>query len=312
MKAQSAVLLAALAIASSFPAVALQRAFVSSTGNDANAAGGCTLAAPCRGFQAAHGAVDAGGEIVALDTAGYGAVTVSKSVTIMANPGVIAGISVSSGNGVTIATASIDVILRGLNISDLNIGAAGVQMDAGASLAIENCVISNFAAGVNVTNNARVRVVNSIMRGNSIGLQLLNGATAEVVGSQFLGNGSGSGIMTGGGLPGIVTAVSITDSVASGNATGFVADNSGNGSTVRMSCIRCTSSNNSAHGFLASASNMGSTLMIVGSSKATFNGQYGFTNIADGGGSTFMSLGDNLVFGLVNDTSGAISVISGR
>ena len=56
--------------------------------------------------------VDPGGEIVALDAAGYGAVNINKSVTIVANPGFYAGITASSGTAVTINTAAVNVTHR--------------------------------------------------------------------------------------------------------------------------------------------------------------------------------------------------------
>ena len=156
-------LIAAVAAA---PAEAAQRAFVSSSGNDANTASGCGLAAPCRSFASAHTVVTDGGEIVALDAAGYGAVTITKSVTITANPGFYAGIAVPTGDGITIATAGINVILRGLNINGTG-GSNGVVMTNGNRLSIENCVISNFSShGVDVRNGATVRIVDSLIRDN--------------------------------------------------------------------------------------------------------------------------------------------------
>lgn len=61
----------ALALAGAVgPAAAVQRTFVASDGNDANA---CSLIAPCRTFQAAVNLVDSAGEVVALDSGGFGA-----------------------------------------------------------------------------------------------------------------------------------------------------------------------------------------------------------------------------------------------
>ena len=60
-----------------------QRTFVSAqTGNDANTVNNCSVTQPCRNFNAAVGVVNAGGEVVALDSGGYGAVTISKAVTL--------------------------------------------------------------------------------------------------------------------------------------------------------------------------------------------------------------------------------------
>ncbi len=78
---------------------AAPRTFVSTLGNDANP---CSLASPCRAFQAAINAVDAGGEVVALDSGGYGTMTIAKSVAVIVPPGVHAAIT---ANGVTGCTS---------------------------------------------------------------------------------------------------------------------------------------------------------------------------------------------------------------
>ncbi|MBV9126632.1 MAG: hypothetical protein JO117_00960, partial [Verrucomicrobia bacterium] len=59
--------------------------FVASYGNDASDG---SRGSPKRNFQAAHDAVAAGGEIVVLDTAGYGALSITKSVAVTVPPGV--------------------------------------------------------------------------------------------------------------------------------------------------------------------------------------------------------------------------------
>ena len=51
------------------PVHARARVFVASYGNDANP---CTFGSPCKTFQAAVNAVDAGGEVTAIDGAGFG------------------------------------------------------------------------------------------------------------------------------------------------------------------------------------------------------------------------------------------------
>jgi hypothetical protein len=95
------VIAAGLALAAMLPALPAQaqntRSFVSGLGNDLN---NCSLAAPCRTFQHTHDQTNAGGEIAVLDTAGYGAVTITKSISIVNPGGVEAGISVPSGGTV--------------------------------------------------------------------------------------------------------------------------------------------------------------------------------------------------------------------
>ena len=102
----------------SFPlaAEAVQRTFVSVSGSDANVASNCSASSPCRGFSAALGVTDSGGEIIVQTSGGYGPVTIGKSVSIVAPEGIYAGISVFSGNGVTISAAGVNVILKGLTI----------------------------------------------------------------------------------------------------------------------------------------------------------------------------------------------------
>src|SRR4029450_4715446 len=75
----------------SFLACAIQRTFVRSDGVDTDP---CTLQKPCRGFAAAILLTDPAGEVIVLDSAGYGAVTITKAVSIIAPTGVYAGISV--------------------------------------------------------------------------------------------------------------------------------------------------------------------------------------------------------------------------
>jgi hypothetical protein len=77
------VIAAALALAVALPAASAQaqspRTFVSAAGSDSNP---CTFAAPCRHFQAAVTATTVGGEVDALDPAGYGPITITQAITI--------------------------------------------------------------------------------------------------------------------------------------------------------------------------------------------------------------------------------------
>lgn len=62
---------------------AVQRAHVSaSAGSDTNAATGCTATAPCRFFQPAMSVVDNNGEVIALDSGGYGAGNADTVVSV--------------------------------------------------------------------------------------------------------------------------------------------------------------------------------------------------------------------------------------
>src|SRR5262249_24278427 len=85
------------------------RVFVGPLGSDANP---CTFASPCRTFAHAHGVVAGGGEIDVLDPAGYGSVTITKSISIQGHG--FAGISTTRGNAITINAASGKINLREL------------------------------------------------------------------------------------------------------------------------------------------------------------------------------------------------------
>lgn len=84
MKSVSLLVLGAVALGLlSSSALAASQTFVSGAGNDS---GACGLAAPCRTFAYAITQTSVSGEIVILDSAGYGPVTITQSVTI-SNPG---------------------------------------------------------------------------------------------------------------------------------------------------------------------------------------------------------------------------------
>jgi hypothetical protein len=116
---------------------------VSVNGNDANP---CTALSPCITFQAAHDAVLAGGEISVLNTGGYGTLTITKAISIIAI-GVEASIAIpSGGTGISIKAGVNDRInLRGLIIDGAGIGQTGIKFASGASLTIQNCGCDDFS-----------------------------------------------------------------------------------------------------------------------------------------------------------------------
>ena len=287
------------------PPLAVQRAFVASSGSDGNTGSGCGLAAPCRSFASAQTVVKDGGEIVALDAAGYGPIAVTKNVTITANPGFYAGIAVASGDGVTIATGGINVTLRGLNINGTG-GANGVNMTNGARLSIENCVISNFAsgAGVFVNTAATVRIVDSLVRDNMHGVLLYSGAKVAVSGSKFLGNAN-TGVYVGGSTAGTITTAAVADSVISGTGfAGIYAYAPDASATARIAVASSTISNN-ANGVIADVSS-GTTVVTLADSMVTGN----TTGLTQNGTATLELLGNNTVRQNGTDTVGTITTVS--
>lgn len=123
----------------------LARTFVSAAnGSDAN---DCNRLTPCRTFQRAHDNALPGGEITVLDPGGYGAVRITKTISIT-NDGVgEAGILVSAGNaGIIVNAGPSDAVnLRGLTIKGIGFGGGtGIVFNSGGALAIENGALRNL------------------------------------------------------------------------------------------------------------------------------------------------------------------------
>jgi hypothetical protein len=197
------------------------RTFVSGAGTDS---GTCFRNAPCRTFNFAFSVTAAGGEIDVLDPAGYGPVTITHAISIV-NDGVgTAGITASSGNGITITAGATDSVhLRGLILTGLGTGATGIQFLSGGNLAIENCVIWNFASAglaIGPSTSSTFSVSNTIASNNSgvIGILVAPTGSAVVSGvlSNVTANNNGTGINVTG--TGATLNVTIADSVASNNS----------------------------------------------------------------------------------------------
>ena len=119
------------------------RVFVASYGSDSNP---CTFLSPCRNFQQAVNVVAAGGEVTAIDSAGFGPININQAVTITSPNGIEAGIAAApAGNAITISVGPSDVVtLRGLTLNGANSGANGVVFNGGGKIAIIDCKITNY------------------------------------------------------------------------------------------------------------------------------------------------------------------------
>ncbi len=137
-----------LAMLALVPAVHAQatRTWVSGVGNDADP---CSRTAPCKTFAGAFTKTAAGGEISVLDPGGFGAVTITKSITINGD-GSLGGILASLVNGIIVnAGANDKVIIRNISINGAGNGLDGVRYLAGGQLTLENVTIYGFQNGVN-------------------------------------------------------------------------------------------------------------------------------------------------------------------
>ena len=182
------VALASAAVLFALPAgAAQQRSFVASTGLDSNA---CNLPAPCRTFGAAIAQTLPGGEVIVLDSAGYGAATIAAPVSIISPPGIYAGISVFAGTGITVNPGSGDVVvLRGLSINNISAGVNGIDVQGGLRVMIDRCAISGFStgAGIALTTSGQtdLDVTETLVRDSAVGVQL---ATSGILSQVTLSN----------------------------------------------------------------------------------------------------------------------------
>src|SRR5579864_9215507 len=148
----------------SLPAVQAQaqspRTFVSAAGSDSNP---CSFAAPCRHFQAAVNATSAGGEVDALDPAGYSPITINKPITIegqgwsyIAPP--------AGGNAITInipdnGTGTGNVTIHGVSLNGAGVAGTtnGIVFNSGSSLTLNDCFVRNMTGdGLDVSLSASV------------------------------------------------------------------------------------------------------------------------------------------------------------
>jgi hypothetical protein len=286
----SALVLSLLAAA---PARAAARVFVSVFGSDG---GDCAnRSTPCRTFGAAITQVDAGGEVIVIDTGSYGGATITKSVKINVPVGVVA---FTASSMIVNAGVSDVVVLRGLTIKAFTPGTGnGIVFNTGAALHVENCVLDSWERGifVNTSTVGKVFVLDTIVRnstGDGLRVEPAGGVpTTSVDDSRFENNG-------GCGIAAANAPVSVLRSVATGNFAGFCAA----GDSGELNVEGSMASNNTFEGFLVTAGIIRATKCIVTRNLT------GFENL----GGTFESLGDNLVRGNGTNVSGTITVVGGQ
>src|SRR6266851_9692412 len=151
-----------LAVASAAQAQA-SRTWVSGVGDDANP---CSRTAPCKTFAGAISKTAAGGEIDCLDPGGFGAVTITKSLTIDCN-GVAGGILAAGTNGVNVNAAGIVVNLRNLVINGAGTGLIGINFIAGAALNLDNVTVMGFGGGTAVGVKFSPNSANAVLEMNN-------------------------------------------------------------------------------------------------------------------------------------------------
>lgn len=144
------------------------RTWVSGVGDDANP---CSRTAPCKTLAGAISKTAAKGEINAIDSGGFGGVTITKSITIDLRS-VQGGVLVSGTNAIVVNAAATDrVVLKGLDINGLGTGLTGIRILQARSVRVVDSEIFGFVRnGVGVENSnplARVTVSRSTIHDNA-------------------------------------------------------------------------------------------------------------------------------------------------
>jgi len=291
--------LAVLAVCLMFSSLAqaqATRTWVSGVGDDANP---CSRTAPCKTFAGAISKTAPKGEINVLDPGGFGAVTITKAITIRSEC-VEAGVLVSGTNGIiVVAGAGDDVNLEGLDIEGLGTGLDGIKFQSGHHLHVENCEIRQFTQqAIELTmnqNTAATLTVNNcrIFNNTNVAIRVQNTGTglttAQVNNTRIHFAAIGVDVLNNG-------QATVSNSVIS-NVTNqaLVAENS-----AILNADFCTLSNN---GTGISAFSSGSTIRFA--NCAIFNNGTG-VNVA--GGATGDRFGSSALFGNTNDTIGTTTL----
>jgi hypothetical protein len=284
------------------------------SGSDSNP---CTRAAPCLTFAAALAQTAAGGEIDVLDPGDFGAVTITKAISIDGDAAGAAGAATAPGtSGIVISAGSSDAInLGGLTFDGLGAtGASGVVFNSGARLHIQNCVFEGFATsgitfapGIGSAGAAQLSIDDTTIIGNVTGIWIkpTGGIAANVaVDKVDIDNNSGDGLrVDGGGGSGAIN-VAIADSSASFNASNGIDALSGPGNAT-VSVMRVVASANGVAGIAANQTSGGIASVTVGNSVL-----YGNAIAAQVmGGAGLLSYSNNQVTG--NGTNGSFTAAAG-
>lgn len=289
MKAMKVLkLLALVTLGTTMMYAQASRTWVSGVGDDANP---CSRTAPCKTWAGAISKTAPGGEIDALDPGGFGAVTITKAITLDGGGGQVASVLVSGTNGIVVqANASTDVvILRNLRINGIGSGINGIQFNSGKSLEVENCEVFGFTQnGINMTLGAAgsAHIINTVVTNNGgVGIRAAStsGVVAVVIDESHV-------ILNNIGIEAAQHAhVTVSHSVVSkSTADGMKSDDAA--SSDAQLTVSFSDSNLNANGITAAP---GGTANVA-FSNIGLNTTCGFNNA---GGTSFFSFGNNRLTG---------------
>ena len=224
------------------------RTWVSGVGDDVNP---CSRTAPCKTWAGAISKTAACGEIDALDPGGFGAVTITKSITLDGT-GTMASILASLVNGIIINAGVNDVVtIRGISINGFCNGINGINVLQAKTVNVEDCVIFRFNTGNGITVNETsstglaLNVRNTVIRDNTLDGINTTSTTGNVT-------------------------VTLDNVRLSGNGNGLHAR-----SGTRVTARSCVFSNNTTNGVFADAAGAALVNVFIWDSQISHNGGAG-------------------------------------
>ncbi len=269
------------------------RTWVSGVGDDANP---CSRTAPCKTFAGAISKTAPSGEINVLDPGGFGAVTITKAITI-SSEGFEAGVLVSGTNGIVISAGANDVVtLRGLDFNGLGTGLSAIRFIGGKALHVQNCQFFGFTQnGIDFEPNlasAILTVNNSNIHENGTGILIKPvspGSAKVVVDHVNLENNTTDGFKTD-ATAGNVSATLRECTVTSNGANGIHSFAPGATPSSAVIVDHCTATNHSTGTGTGIFSDTGSGSVV----RITNNTIFGnITGVLSSGSATIVSFGDN-------------------
>lgn len=288
-----------MALGSSLTEAQVVRTWVASNGSDANP---CSRTLPCRNFAAAVSAVDPGGEVVVLDSAGYGPVSITKNVAVIAPEGIHAAIAPTSGTAISVSGSTV-VILRNLYLNSRG-ATTGLQVLGADKTFAEDLTINGFGGSGIALETNQFYLDNSVSRNNGMGLFASQPGGQMLV---FINRSRFENNDTDGVRAGPNSEVTVRDSLATGNYNaGFWAGAPGI-EPVQMSLMNCQASRN-FYGVVANRAGDRSDPMIRVSYSAAVHNRNGFYEAGFG---QIESQGNNFVQGNGSNVIGTITVFSG-
>jgi hypothetical protein len=255
-------------------------------GDDANP---CTRTAPCKTFAGAISKTTVGGIINCIDPGGFGAVTITKSITIDCT-NTKAGVLAAGTNAINVNGAGADVILRGLDIEGQGTGLIGINFIQGASLLLDRCNIYGFRSGIAQGIRFVPSFTGQLLMFDSV---ISYNGTGAAGGGIFIDPGAGGTLATlervqivknfegfrATGTGGGPVRISVTNSISSINSTnGIVAHSPAGGAAVEIEIQNSAINHNGLSGILAD----GATASIVIGNSMLAKNITGFTQANSG------------------------------